>query len=154
MRTAQAVGAVALLLVASSTRGASSDSIKVESHSPAAASGRLVEDVGIETLGGVFTPLLARGRAVPCEVTETFSTAADNQTEIEIRPFRGVAKLARDAKPLGRFVVTRLPQAPRGTLNVAVTFAVAADGTITLAAREKSGRSLEVRVPRTSYLRP
>ena len=56
-------------------------------------------------------------------MTETFSTAADNQVEIEIRPFRGVAKLARDTKPLGRFVVTGLPRAPRGTLNVAVTFA-------------------------------
>jgi molecular chaperone DnaK (HSP70) len=145
MRVAQTTGAVALLLVASTTRGASSDSIRVESHSPASVGGRLVEDVGIETLGGVFTPLLVRGRAVPCEVTETFSTAADNQPEIEIRPFRGVAKLARDAKALGRFVVTGLPRAARGTLIVAVTFAVATDGTITLAAREKLGRPVHLR---------
>jgi molecular chaperone DnaK len=145
MRVAQATAVVGVLLVAAPTRGGSSDSIKVEGRSLAVAGGRLVEDVGIETLGGVFTPLLERGRAVPCEVTETFTTAADNQVEVEIRLFRGVAKLARDAKALGRFAVTGLPRAPRGTLHVAVTFAVASDGTITLAARDKSGRPVQIR---------
>jgi len=145
MRVIQAAGIVALLFVAASTKGASSDSVSVETRSPAATKGRLVEDIGIETLGGVFTPLLERGRPIPCEVTETFSTAADNQLEIEIRPLRGVAKLAREAKPLGRFVVGGLPRAPRGTVIVAVTFAVSADGTITLAAKEKAGRPIHLR---------
>jgi molecular chaperone DnaK (HSP70) len=144
-RVVQAAGMFALLFVAAPTKGASSDSVSVESRSPAAAKGRLVEDIGIETLGGVFTPLLEHGRTIPCEVTETFSTAADNQFEIEIRPFRGVAKLAREAKPLGRFVVGGLPRGPRGTVMVAVTFAVSADGTITLAAKEKAGRPIHLR---------
>lgn len=135
---------LAVALVAASTGSPESDSLTVEARSPAVANGHLVEDIGIETLGGVFTPLLARPHTVPCDVTETFSTAADNQTEIEIRLFRGVAKLAREAKSLGRFVVSEVPRAPRGTAMVAVTFSVTDDGSVRLSARERAGRPVRL----------
>src|SRR3989442_589078 len=76
---------------------AASRGLEVEKSTPAVEQGKLVEDIGIETLGGVFTPLLPRGRGVPCEVTETFATAADNQDNVQVRLFRGVAALAREA---------------------------------------------------------
>ena len=145
MRATHAAVFVIVALAAASAGGATTDSLKVEARSSAVANGRLVEDIGIETLGGVFTPLLERRRAVPCEVTQTFSTAADNQAEIEIRLFRGVATLARDAKSMGRFVVASLPRGARGTVNVAVTISVTADGTIALVAKEKSGRPVQLR---------
>lgn len=77
-------------------------------------------------------------------MTETFSTAEDNQVEIEIRPFHGVAKLTRDAKALGRFVVAGLPRTSRGTLKAAVTFAIAPDGPITLSAKEVGGPPVQL----------
>jgi len=131
---------IALAFVAATAHGASPASLQVEARSAAVGGGVLVQDIGIESLGGVFTVLLERRRAVPCEVTETFTTGADNQKEIEIRLFRGVAKLARDAKALGRFAVSDLPRAPRGTVRVAVTISVGSDGTISLAAKEQAGR--------------
>ena len=145
MRVAQIVACALALLVVSSSRGESPDSLTAEARSPAVIRGRLVEDVGIETLGGVFTPLLERGRAVPCEVSETFSTATDNQREIEIRLFRGIAKLAHDAKRLGRFAITDIPPGPRGTIIVTVSISVASDGSISLDAREKTGRPVHLR---------
>ena len=114
--------------------------LELERHSPAVRGGRLVEDVGLETLGGVFTPLLQRNQTVPVEKTETFSTAADNQDQIEIRLFRGVETIARANALVGRFVIAGLPKLPRGTVKVAVTFSIAADGTITVTARERSGQ--------------
>ena len=73
--------------------------LELEKRTPAVAHGQLVEDLGIETLGGVFTPLLTSGQALPCEITETFSTAADNQEHVEIRavPGQGEARPRRDA---------------------------------------------------------
>jgi hypothetical protein len=119
--------------------------LELEKHSAAAARGQLVEDLGIETLGGVFTPLLTSGQPLPCEKTETFSTAADNQEHVEVRLFRGKAKLARDATLVGRFVIEGLPKLPRGTPNVAVTFSVTADGAVIVRAREKSGHAVRLR---------
>jgi len=109
-------------------------------HSPAVREGRLVEDVGLETLGGVFTVLIARDQPVPAAKTETFTTAADGQQQIEIKLFRGVAKLARDDTRVGRFAVDGVPAAPRGTVTVEVTFSVTANGAITVRARERAGR--------------
>jgi hypothetical protein len=120
--------------------------LDLERHSPAVRDGRLVEDVGIETLGGVFTVLLPRDQAVPVAHTETFSTAADNQEQIEIRLFRGVASIARNNTRVGRFVVDRIPTLPRGAPKVAVTFSVTADGAITVAASERSGQPVGLRL--------
>jgi molecular chaperone DnaK (HSP70) len=119
--------------------------LELEKRSPAVANGQLVETLGIETLGGVLTPLIPRGQAVPCEVTETFSRAADNQEHVEVRLFRGNAKLARDATLVGRFVIEGLPKVPRGTVNVAVTFSVTAEGDVRVAAREKPGHGVRLR---------
>ena len=123
----------------------SAAALELEKQSPAAAQGRLIQDLGIETLGGVFTPLLTSGQTLPCEITETFSTAADNQEHVEVRLFRGKAKLARDATLIGRFVIEGLPKLPRGTPMVAVTFSVTANGTVRVTAREKSGHPVRLR---------
>jgi hypothetical protein len=114
--------------------------LELEPHSPAVRDGHLVEDVGLETLGGVFTVLLSRDQALPAAKTETFTTAADGQRQVEVRVFRGVAKLARDNTRIGRFAVDGIPAAPRGTVTVEVTFSVTADGAITVRARERAGR--------------
>jgi hypothetical protein len=128
-----------------STGPATAAFLELEHHSPAVRDGRLVEDVGIETLGGAFTALLARNQVVPAEKTETFSTGADNQQQIEIRVLRGLATTAGKNALVGRFAVDQIPRAPRGTIMVAVTFAVTADGAITVSARESRGRSVGVR---------
>ena len=120
-------------------------SLVLEKRTPAVAHGELVEDLGIETLGGVFTPLLTRGQKSPCEVTETFSTAADNQQHVEVRLFRGNVKLARDGTLVGRFVIEGLPKLPRGVPNVAVTFSVTTDGAVMVTAREKAGHAVRLR---------
>ena len=96
-------------------------SIEVEKNSPAVLEGRLSEAVGIETLGGVFTPFLEVGCSIPCEKTQIFSTAADNQTEISITLFRGTASLAAENHSLGRFALVGIPEASRGQPQVAVT---------------------------------
>ncbi len=107
--------------------------------------GHLVEDVGLETLGGLLTVLLRRDLPVPVEKTETFATAADNQEQIEIRLYRGVESTTRKNTLVGRFAVDGIPKAPRGTVDVAVTFAVTAGGAITVSARERSGRHVGLR---------
>ncbi len=78
--------------------------------------------MGIETLGGVFTPLLAVGCAAPCSSSEIFSTAEDGQTQIQVLLYRGNAKLVSQAHFLGRFEITGFAEAPRGTPRVKVTF--------------------------------
>jgi len=133
-----------VLLGASGCRRVSAG-VEVERNSPAIARGQLVEDLGLETIGGVFTPLLARGRQVPCEVTNTFGTAADNQTNIQIRLVRGTAGVARDCTPLGHFTVEGLPQRSRGVARVAITLAATAEGTIVLDAKPLSGRPVTLR---------
>jgi molecular chaperone DnaK len=117
--------------------------VVVEDRSPAIGSGLLVEDIGIETLGGVFTVLLARGVRVPASKTEVFSTATDNQNQIEIRLYRGGARMAAQNISLGRFVVTNIPAAPRGLPNIEVTFR--ADGNaIALEARDRGGAQIRL----------
>jgi molecular chaperone DnaK len=118
--------------------------IEVERNSPAVHAGRLAQAIGIETLGGVFTPLLEVGCSIPCETTKTFSTAADNQSEVSIALFRGTADLAAHNHALGRFAVVGIPAAPRGVPQVSITFR--ADSTaITLVARELSGAAVQLR---------
>jgi molecular chaperone DnaK len=118
--------------------------VTVEEQSPAIVDGVLVEPVGIETLGGVFTQLLPQQCRLPCGRTEVFSTAADNQLEVRITLFRGQAKMAAQAHPLGTFVVQGLAPAPRGQPAIAVTFN-AADHRIELRAVDrKAGRRLSI----------
>src|SRR5688500_16712424 len=115
---------IALLLMALSV-GASAQSTLVEAQTPAvSASGVLVQDVGIETLGGVFTAIVKQGCRVPCSSTQVFSTGEDRQSEVKLFLFRGKAKLVKDAKRLGVFAVVGIPEMPRGTPQIAVTFAV------------------------------
>jgi len=118
--------------------------LEMERGTPAVKRGWLVEDIGIETLGGVFTPLLPRGQSVPCEVTETFSTAADNQERLQLQLFRGTAELTRDVRHLGMLVVEELPAGPRGTVMIDITFSVTADAVILIAAREQSGHAVRL----------
>jgi molecular chaperone DnaK (HSP70) len=117
----------------------------VERDTPAVAQGRLRQDIGIETLGGAFTPLLNRGQRVPCQTTETFSTASDDQGEITVHLFRGIAKLARDATRLGRFTIGGLPRRARGKVQVMITIAVTEERTILISATEGTGHALQIR---------
>merc|ERR1712199_136929 len=78
--------------------------------------------LGIETLGGVFTRLIERNATIPTKKSQVFSTAADGQTQVEIKVFQGERKLAADNKLLGRFDLVGIPPAPRGTPKIAVTF--------------------------------
>jgi molecular chaperone DnaK len=124
--------------------GSKGTALELEKHTRAVEHGRLVENIGIETLGGVFTPFLSRGQAVPCEVTETFGTAADNQDRIQVRLFRGTRKLVKESTLIGRFAIEGLPKKPRGIVSVAVTFSVTSEGDIIVGAHEQSGQPLRV----------
>lgn len=99
--------------------------LELERNSPVVRDGRLVEDVGLETLGGVFTVLLPREVGVPVEKTETFSTAADDQDQIQIRLFRGVDRVARKNTPVGWFAFNR-STAPAPTRRSAASRCAAA----------------------------
>ncbi len=110
----------------------------VEQDSPAAPPGleTLVQSVGIETLGGVFTPLLAEGCSLPCSSSEVFSTAADNQDAIKLSLYRGQGTpLVSEAVKLGEFEVVGIAPAPRGAPQVEITFE-GRDGQLRLSARD------------------
>ena len=92
--------------------------------------------LGIETLGGVMTALIARNATIPTRKTETFSTAADNQTAVEVHVVQGERPLARDNRTLGRFHLTGLPPAPRGVPQVEVTFDIDANGIVSVSAKD------------------
>jgi molecular chaperone DnaK len=112
----------------------------VEAASPAIDNGRLVEAVGLETLGGVFTPLLDASCALPCESTKVFSTAEDDQTEISITLFRGRGARVAENFRLGRFVIRGIPPSPRGQPQIAVTVQAAADDVVLVARDLAKGR--------------
>ena len=135
--------AVAILAFLACSCAASADSLQVEASSPAVRDGRLVQAVGIETLGGVFTPFLEVGCATPCEVSRVFSTAADNQTDISVALYRGTADLAADNHSLGRFAVVGFPAAPRGEPQIEITLRVETEA-ITLSARGLAGIPVEL----------
>lgn len=115
------------------------DMIVVEKNSPAIAANVLVESVGLETIGGVFTSMLESGRSVPCEISRVFSTAADEQDQITLTLYRGRAGWVRDAHRLGQFRVTGFPQAPRGTPQVEVRI-LARGWDLLLVAQDKKSR--------------
>jgi molecular chaperone DnaK (HSP70) len=115
---------VGIMLACSSSNPRSP--VVVETHTPAIANGHVAETVGIETLGGVFTPLLTVGCKTPCISRETFSTAADNQDQITIGYFRGDAQLVTDAHFLGRYRLEGIPAMQRGEPQIEVV--LTADG--------------------------
>jgi molecular chaperone DnaK (HSP70) len=106
--------------------------------------GLLVEDVGIEALGGQFASLLAKGCKVPCQATYTFGTAADNQSEIQLKLYRGTEKTTSQDHFLGTYVA-RVKPAPRGVSVIAVTLGVTRGDIIISATDRETGRPTEIK---------
>lgn len=94
--------------------------------------------LGIETVGGVFTRLIPRNTTIPSKKSETFSTAADNQTQVGIKVYQGEREMAADNKQLAQFDLVGIPPAPRGVPQVEVTFDIDANGMVNVTARDKS----------------
>jgi molecular chaperone DnaK len=94
--------------------------------------------LGIETLGGVFTRLIERNTTVPTRKSETFSTASDSQTSVEIKVYQGERSMAADNKMLGVFQLVGIPPAPRGIPQVEVTFDIDANGILNVTAKDKA----------------
>jgi len=103
--------------------------------------------LGVETLGGVMTPLIPRNTTIPTSKTEIFSTAADNQTQVEIHVLQGERPLAKDNKSLGRFILDGIPPAPRGVPQIEVGFDIDANGILTVTAKDKAtGKSQAIKI--------
>jgi molecular chaperone DnaK len=94
--------------------------------------------LGIETLGGVFTKLIERNTTIPTRKGETFSTAADSQTSVEIKVYQGERAMAKDNRLLGVFQLVGIPPAPRGVPQVEVTFDIDANGILNVSAKDKA----------------
>jgi molecular chaperone DnaK len=94
--------------------------------------------LGIETFGGVSTPLIERNTTIPTSKSQVFSTAADNQTQVEINVLQGERPMAADNKSLGRFILEGIPPAPRGVPQVEVTFDIDANGILNVSAKDKA----------------
>lgn len=92
--------------------------------------------LGIETLGGVFTKLIDRNTTIPTEKSKVFTTAADNQTSVDIHVLQGERKMAKDNKTLGRFQLTNIPPAPRGIPQIEVTFKIDTNGIVNVSAKD------------------
>lgn len=109
--------------------------------------------LGIETLGGVATKLIEKNTTIPASKSQTFSTASDNQTSVEIHVVQGERPMAADNRTLGRFVLDGIPPAPRGTPQVEVSFDLDANGILTVKAKDKtSGKEQSVRIEGSSTL--
>jgi molecular chaperone DnaK len=106
---------------------------------------------GIETLGGVRTPLIDRNTTIPTSKSQVFSTAADNQPSVEIHVLQGEREMAADNKTLGRFILDGIPPAPRGLPQVEVSFDIDANGILNVAAKDKAtGKSQSIRIEASS----
>lgn len=109
--------------------------------------------LGIETLGSVSTPLIERNTTVPTSKSQVFSTAADNQTTVEIHVLQGERSMAADNRTLGRFMLDGIPPSPRGMPQVEVTFDIDANGILTVTAKDKaSGKSQNIVIKDSSAL--
>ncbi len=103
--------------------------------------------LGVETFGGVLTPLIQRNTTIPSSKSEIFSTAGDNQTQVEIHILQGERPLARDNKSLGRFILDGIPPAPRGVPQVEVMFDIDASGILTVTAKDKAtGKTQAIKI--------
>ncbi|KIO19534.1 hypothetical protein M407DRAFT_246141 [Tulasnella calospora MUT 4182] len=94
--------------------------------------------LGIETLGGIMTKLIPRNTTIPTKKSQTFSTAADGQTAIEVKIFQGERELVRDNKLLGNFNLVGIPPAPKGIPQIEITFDIDADGIVNVSAKDKA----------------
>jgi molecular chaperone DnaK len=109
--------------------------------------------LGIETLGGVFTKLIESNTTIPTKKSETFSTASDSQTSVEIHVLQGERPMAGQNKSIGRFHLDGLPPAPRGIPQIEVTFDIDANGILHVSAKDKAtGRSQQIRIEASSGL--
>ena len=109
--------------------------------------------LGIETMGGVATKLIEKNTTIPTSRSQIFSTAADNQTSVEINIVQGERSMAKDNKSLGRFILDGIPPSPRGMPQVEVTFDVDANGILNVKAKEKtSGKEQSIRIEARSGL--
>lgn len=109
--------------------------------------------LGIETLGGVTTKLIESNTTIPTSKKETFSTAADNQTSVEIHVLQGERAKAQDNRTLGRFHLDGIPPAPRGVPQIEVTFDIDADGVLNVSAKDKgTGKEQSIRIESSSGL--
>jgi molecular chaperone DnaK len=109
--------------------------------------------LGIETLGGVATKLIERNTTIPTSKSETFSTAADNQPQVEIHVVQGEREMVADNKSLGRFVLDGIPSAPRGVPQIEVTFNLDANGILNVTAKDKgSGKEQSITIQNSGNL--
>jgi molecular chaperone DnaK len=109
--------------------------------------------LGIETLGGVMTTLIPRNTTIPTRKSETFSTAADSQTSVEVHVLQGERPLARDNRTLGRFQLVGIPPAPRGVPQIEVTFDIDANGIVNVSAKDLgTGKEQKITITASSGL--
>ncbi|MCD6225767.1 molecular chaperone DnaK [bacterium] len=109
--------------------------------------------LGIETLGGVMTPLIERNTTIPTRKSQIFSTAADNQTQVEINVLQGERPMAADNKSLGRFILDGIPPAPRGVPQIEVTFDIDSNGILHVSAKDKAtGKEQKITIKNATNL--
>ena len=109
--------------------------------------------LGVETMGGVMTKMIDRNTTIPTSKTEVYSTAADNQTSVEINVLQGEREMARDNKSLGKFQLTGIPLAPRGIPQIEVTFDIDANGIVKVTAKDKgTGKSQQITISGSTAL--